>query len=210
MTIINRFQQRCHRHMLANIRQRTLHPISIFHNNFYQCNETIKSKKQFSTISRGHDFLAESLAHGSKRKIILDSYYPNTGIDVLGMIEYDDLEEENGGRAGDEDKPQHVLMNSSIIALPHSCFLWDVSTPKEVTLESLAIIRLIKPSIEYLFIGCDIPLPPRELNRIKKEMKNNDIVVEQLDVVNAMGTFNILNGEDRRVAVALIVDVQNE
>ena len=34
--------------------------------------------------------------------------------------------------------------------------------------------------------------------------------MEQMDVTNAMGTFNILNGEDRRVAVALVVNVNNE
>ena len=54
-----------------------------------------------------------------------------------------------------------------------------------------------------LYIGeC---LPPRELNRIKKDMSKRHIVVEQMDIMNAMGTFNVLNGEDRRIAVALLV-----
>lgn len=98
-----------------------------------------------------------------------------------------------------------LLMNGSVIVFPHSCYLWKPSSAKEVTLESLSMIVLCKPSVEFLFIGCDSPLPPRELNRIKKEMKKKHIVVEQMDVMNAMGTFNVLNGEDRRIAVAIVV-----
>jgi uncharacterized protein len=36
-------------------------------------------------------------------------------------------------------------------------------------------------------------------------MSKRHIVVEQMDIMNAMGTFNVLNGEDRRIAVALLV-----
>ena len=189
----------------------------------------------FSTITRGQDLLADSLNHGAKRKIILDSYYPEIGFDVIGMIEHKDVTEEslnpstlksNNTRTpipgmeimqrdyknndGNDEQPQTLLMNSSVIAFPHSCFLWNnISKPKDVTLESLSIIRLLKPSIEFLFIGCDEPLPPRELNKIKKALKEkSNIIVEQMDVMNAMGTFNILNGEDRRIAVALVVDVK--
>jgi uncharacterized protein len=86
------------------------------------------------------------------------------------------------------------------------CFLWNVSTPEEVTLESLSVVKLYRPLVEYLFIGCDQPLPPRELNRIKKEFRMKDVVVEQMDIMNAMGTFNILNGEDRRVACVLVME----
>lgn len=68
------------------------------------------------------------------------------------------------------------------------------------------MVMLSKPSVEFLFIGSDTPIPPREINRIKKDMKKRHIVVEQMDVMNAMGTFNVLNGEDRRIAVALLVN----
>lgn len=105
----------------------------------------------------------------------------------------------------DESQTDILLMNGSIIAFPHACYLWKPKTVKEVTLESLAMVILSKPSVEFLFIGCDTPLPPRELNRIKKEMQQKHIVVEQMDIMNAMGTFNVLNGEDRRIAVALLV-----
>lgn len=51
-------------------------------------------------------------------------------------------------------------------------------------------------------------MPPRELNRIKKDFASgtNHVIVEQMDVMNAMGTFNILNGEDRMVACVLVLN----
>ena len=41
-------------------------------------------------------------------------------------------------------------------------------------------------------------------------MKKKHIVVEQMNVMNAMGTFNVLNGEDRRIAVAIVVGDEDE
>jgi uncharacterized protein len=155
---------------------------------------------RLSTLSKGQDLLADSLSFGTKRKIILDSFYPGIGIDVHGMLRFHESNLNNS-----EDPINTLLMNGSIIAFPHLCYLWKVSSAKEVTLESLSIVILSKPSVEFLFIGCDSPLPPRELNRIKKEMKKKHIIVEQMDVMNAMGTFNVLNGEDRRIAVAIVV-----
>lgn len=157
--------------------------------------------KHLSTFTRGQDLLADSLAFGERKKIILDSYSP-TGFDVLGILPKVDSDTE-----GESNEVLH--MNGSIIAFPHACFLWNVSKPKDVTLESLSIVLMHNPSLEYLFIGSDKPLPPRELNRIRKELKEKNVVVEQLDITNSMGTFNILNGEDRRVAAALLIDVDD-
>uniref|UniRef100_A0A7S2SGE9 NADH dehydrogenase [ubiquinone] 1 alpha subcomplex assembly factor 3 n=1 Tax=Eucampia antarctica TaxID=49252 RepID=A0A7S2SGE9_9STRA len=164
-------------------------------------NTSIASSRDFSSISRGHDLLADSLRSGSRRKIILDGFAP-TGFDVVNMLHYPKPKE------SDDEKQEQLHMthmNGSIIAFPNSCFLWNVSRPKDVTLESLSVVLLHSPEIEFLFIGSDTPLPPRELNRLKKKLALRNIVIEQLDVSNAMGTFNILNGEDRRVAVALIL-----
>ena len=47
---------------------------------------------------------------------------------------------------------------------------------------------------------------PAEWKRIQQALSkgNNNIVVEKMSLSNAMGTFNILNAEDRQVAVALL------
>lgn len=163
-------------------------------------------KMRMSSISRGQDLLGESLAFGAQQKIILDSHGP-TGVDVVGMVEYPNPVEE--GKEG-EERPKILHMNGSVIALPHATFLWKVSEPKDVTLESLSLVLLHTPPVEYLFIGSDKSLPPRVLNKVKKEFKKNDIVVEVMDVTTAMGTFNVLNGEDRRVSVALVIDTITE
>ena len=44
------------------------------------------------------------------------------------------------------------------------------------------------------------------IEKIKEGFRKNNIVVEQLDLMNAMGTFNVLNGEDRRVVAALVME----
>lgn len=145
-----------------------------------------QQRRALSQIPRGGaDLLGpEALAVGENpdglRKIVLDSYMP-TGFDVMGMLdhaqEFDDDNDES------LKKSPTLHMNGSMIAFPTSCFLWDVAGPKDVTLESLSLVLLREPSVEFLFIGCNHPLPPRELNKIRREMKERGIVVEQLDLV---------------------------
>lgn len=156
-------------------------------------------------ISRGTDLLADSLSYGPRRKIVLESYGPS-GIDVKGLVRVGDIPVE--GEISGEDKIVH--MNGSIVAFPDACFLWNVTSSDEVTLESLAVVRLYVPVPEYLFIGCDKQVPPQELVKIKRELRRKDIVVEQMDIMNAMGTFNILNGEDRRVACVLVIEPSDD
>ncbi|KAL7539425.1 hypothetical protein ACHAXR_009290 [Thalassiosira sp. AJA248-18] len=166
---------------------------------------TITKRSMSDEIRRGTDLLADSLAYGTRRKIVLESYAPS-GVDVKGLIQVGDTPTE--GELPGEDKIIH--MHGSIVALPDTCFLWNVKRAQDVTLESLSVVRLYQPLVEYLFIGCDEPLPPQQLNKIKKEFRTKDIVVEQMDIMNAMGTFNILNGEDRRVACVLVIDAGDD
>ena len=62
----------------------------------------------------------------------------------------------------------------------------------------------IYPTIETLFIGCgdkfDRPFP----ESISKYFREKGIAIEPSDSVSAAGTFNILNGEGRNVAAALL------
>jgi len=206
-------------HCSSHIKSRHISTSSIGAQSFPQSKRVQNQPRRYmSEISRGTDLLADSLAFGDKRKIILEGY-ATTGFDVRGMVDFPVSDESASKLVGGEDKSDksspvdksgEVHVNSSLIAFPHSCFLWRPTCAKEVTLDSLAIVALYKPSLEYLFIGCNKPLPPRELNKIKRDMKERGIVVDQIDVMNAMGTFNVLNGEDRRVAVALVLDTEAE
>jgi len=61
--------------------------------------------------------------------------------------------------------------------------------------------------LEYLFLGSSKSIPQETIQSIRKELRNDlpNLVVEQLDLSNAMGTFNVLNGEDRSIVVGLIL-----
>jgi uncharacterized protein len=65
--------------------------------------------------------------------------------------------------------------------------------------------------LEYLFIGSNKPVSPQTILKLKQALGSEvagkgGIVVEQMDITNTMGTFNILNGEDRLVAAAFILE----
>lgn len=179
-----------------------------------------KKKRCFSSsgLSSGTDLLADSLGFSDKPKIIFDGYGPS-GFDVVNVIPLpssrrsneknnpnnkkndDDVEEEN---LSSLSLPSSVHLTGSCLAFPHTCYLWKPEHVKDITVESLEPVLRIKPKIELLFIGCNEVIPPRVLNKIKKSFKKEHVIVEQQSVANAMASFNILNGEDRNVAVALI------
>jgi len=74
----------------------------------------------------------------------------------------------------------------------------------------------LQQPLEYLFIGCNDDIPLERLEQIQKELtallpknlkqQQQKLVVEKLNLANAIGTFNILNAEDRQVAAALVLD----
>lgn len=155
------------------------------------------SHRVFSDWGKGQDLLGDSLDWGDKPKVVLDGYSPS-GFDVINIIEKMDEDEESDSGG--------VHMAGSIMAFPSGCFLWNIRTIEDVTMESLAPAILHRPKLDYLFLGSDQPMDPEKLYHIKMELREKaDIVVEQLDVGNAMGTFNILNGEDRPIAAALVL-----
>ena len=85
--------------------------------------------------------------------------------------------------------------------------MYSVSTISNLTAESLAEIDLYIPTLEYLLLGSSRTIHPSVVKDIRDSLRqtNSELVVEPMDLANAMGTFNILNGEDRRVCAALIL-----
>mmetsp|Transcript_18605 Transcript_18605/g.37300 ORF Transcript_18605/g.37300 Transcript_18605/m.37300 type:complete len:203 (+) Transcript_18605:82-690(+) len=146
---------------------------------------------------RGHDLTFESLTFGNRPKCILQGYGPS-GFDVFNVVKKIDPNEESDGT---------IHMHGSIMAFPHGCFLWNVETAQDVTLESLAPIFLHNPFIEILFLGCDSgTIPSTEMNRIRLALQERKIVLEKKRIPDCIGHFNILNAEDRPVAVALVIN----
>ena len=172
-------------------------------------NQSLVEIRSLSSISR-YDLLAGSLSHQDayqrRPKIVLDAY-SSTGFDVLNLLHLPHSSGANGGdgltqTSSNQTKEQDVHndnddvrnstnsvhMKGSIIVFPYSCFLWNVTS--NVTLESLAVVALHKPPIQYLFIGSEIPLVNTEFIKIQKYFKLQfNIIVERMDVV----CFNILS-----------------
>jgi uncharacterized protein len=137
-----------------------------------------RQHRHFSEIPGGVDLL-EQEAKEERPKITLDAYAP-TGFDVSNMIQKVNEEETS-------DSGGAVHMTGSVFAFPRACFLWNITSAEHITLETLAPVIIHRPKIKYLFLGCNAPIPPQELNRIKAELKKKaGIVVEQLSLVSIL------------------------
>ena len=170
---------------------------------------TTSSLRCLSWQGHGTDLLSDSLAHSGGQpvpKIILNAH-GGTGIDVVNLVKNMDPSDESLRATSGI-----VHMAGSVICLPGACFLWNVRQASDLTVDSLAPILLHRPKLEYLFIGCKDPIPPAMVKEIRtafQELGASNIVVESMDITNVMGTFNILNGEDRMVAAAIILDEES-
>lgn len=141
-----------------------------------------KQRRYFSSEIPGGVNLFEDIID-ERPKIVLEAYAP-TGFDVSNMIQKVDQESESSSLSGT------VHMIGSILAFPRACFLWRIKSAEEVTLESLAPVMVYRPKIKYLFLGCNTPIPPQELKRIKIELKSKaGIVAEQLTLVRGVLRF---------------------
>ena len=90
-----------------------------------------------------------------------------------------------------------------VIVFPDRTLAWNVSTFEDLTTHDFADIVAAAKSVEVLLLGCGaaMRLPARAL---KAELKQAGIIVEPMDTGAACRTFNVLMGEDRRVAAALL------
>jgi uncharacterized protein len=160
----------------------------------------------------GTDLLGDSLAHNSGVPKIILHGYSETGFDIVNMVKNKDPTDDKLRATGGI-----VHCTGSVLVFPDSCYLWKVRKPRNLTVESLAPAILYRPALEYLFLGSAEPIPPSVVQAIRDGLNQQataasggssrykSIVVEPMDLTNALGTFNILNGEDRRVGAALIL-----
>lgn len=92
----------------------------------------------------------------------------------------------------------------SLLALPSGLFAWEVAGAGEIDAASLARLFAEAPgAIEHLLIGTGLdmaPLAPALVQRLRAAK----IVAEPMATGAAARTYNILMGEGRRVAAALV------
>jgi uncharacterized protein len=92
----------------------------------------------------------------------------------------------------------------SILALPSGIRAWDVAEPSQIDADSLAaVFDEPEGAVEHLLIGTGVrfvPLTPA----LRKALRARGIVGEPMATGAAARTYNILLGEKRRVAAALL------
>ena len=91
----------------------------------------------------------------------------------------------------------------SLLCLPDSIRTWAVTSPEQIDRYSLAKVFEQANAIDTLIIGsgADVWLPPREL---REELRAVRVVLDAMQTGPAIRTYNIMLGERRRVAAALI------
>lgn len=96
-----------------------------------------------------------------------------------------------------------MQVQGAILCLGDLWLRWNVKTLKDVTLESLSLVDLVKPTVDLVLLGCGkrIVQPP---DKLVVGLRKKAIALETIDTVNAVSTFNLLNQEGRRVMAALL------
>jgi uncharacterized protein len=91
----------------------------------------------------------------------------------------------------------------SLLCLPTEIWAWDVTAPEQIDKVSLARVLDAANGIDTLIIGtgAGMWLPPAELRAALRAVR---VVVDAMQTGPAIRTYNIMMGERRRVAAALI------
>ena len=91
----------------------------------------------------------------------------------------------------------------SLLCLPDAVWAWEVERPQEIDRYSLQRVLDAANSIDTLIIGTgtDVWLVPAELRTV---FRQNRVVIDAMQTGPAIRTYNVMIGERRRVAAALI------
>jgi len=104
----------------------------------------------------------------------------------------------NGGFAFDG-----MSHRGSLLCLPDAIWAWPVTLPQQIDEAALARVFAAAGGIDTLIIGTgsDVWLPPSGLREALRAVK---VVLDAMQTGPAIRTYNIMIGERRRVAAALI------
>ncbi|WP_420547382.1 Mth938-like domain-containing protein [Curvivirga sp.] len=95
------------------------------------------------------------------------------------------------------------VFEGSVIVFPDKVVSWDVTDVAELTVESFQAVFDADPTVELLLLGCGekMMLIPSSL---RQALREKGTPPDFMDTGAACRTYNILLGEGRRVAAALI------
>lgn len=91
----------------------------------------------------------------------------------------------------------------SIIVHPGGVIPWPVTAFDEITLETLAPVLALAGTVDVCLVGCGARLLPLPL-ALRTALKAAGIPSDPMDTGAACRTYNVLAGEGRAVAAALI------
>jgi uncharacterized protein len=91
----------------------------------------------------------------------------------------------------------------SLLCLPDAIWAWDVTEPAQIDKYSLQRVFDAANAIDTLIVGTgtNIWLPPADLRAALRTVR---VVLDAMQTGPAIRTYNIMMGERRRVAAALI------
>ena len=91
----------------------------------------------------------------------------------------------------------------SLLCLPDSIWTWDVTQPDQIDRYSLARVFEAANKIDTLIIGTgtELWMPPAPL---RNALRAVHVVLDAMQTGPAIRTYNVMIGERRRVAAALI------
>jgi len=116
----------------------------------------------------------------------------SAGINIIHAVAADEI------RVG-----EWVLRKSVIIGTRDIIADWPVTSTRQLDEKSLESVLALDPDVVLLGTGRRLAFPSR---KVYGAVLARNIGLEVMDTAAACRTFNILAGEGRRVAAALILD----
>ncbi|HEY7845113.1 MAG TPA: MTH938/NDUFAF3 family protein [Bradyrhizobium sp.] len=91
----------------------------------------------------------------------------------------------------------------SLLCLPDAIWAWDVARPEQIDKFSLERVFAAANGIDTLIVGTgtNVWVPPQDLRAALRAVR---VVLDAMQTGPAIRTYNIMLGERRRVAAALI------
>ena len=98
------------------------------------------------------------------------------------------------------DTMSHV---GSLLCLPDAIWAWAVTKPSDIDRHTLKRVFENAAGIDTLIVGTgnDVWIVPRDL---REALRNVHVVIDAMQTGPAIRTYNVMMGERRRVAAALI------
>lgn len=96
-----------------------------------------------------------------------------------------------------------VRVAGSVLVMPDFSTLWNVDSVDQIVPQAFALVKLIRPRPDVVFVGTGAQLLPVS-PELRDWFRGIGVSVESMDTKNACHTFNVLNQEARNVAAALL------